>query len=30
MRAVICRAWGEVETLTIDDVPRRRPAPARC
>ena len=27
MRAVICRAWGEVESLTVEDVPA--PTPAR-
>ncbi len=27
MRAVICRAWGEVDTLTVDDV--AAPTPAR-
>jgi NADPH2:quinone reductase len=27
MRAVICRAWGEVESLTVEDAPA--PAPAR-
>jgi NADPH:quinone reductase len=26
MRAVICRAWGEVERLTLDDVPPPTPA----
>ena len=25
MRAVICRAWGEVDSLTLDDVPRPIP-----
>lgn len=25
MRAVICRAWGEVESLTLDDVPPPTP-----
>jgi NADPH:quinone reductase len=27
MRAVVCRAWGEVESLTLDDVPP--PAPGK-
>ena len=27
MRAVICRAWGEVESLTVEDI--APPAPAR-
>jgi len=27
VRAVICRAWGEVDTLTVDDV--APPTPAR-
>ena len=27
MRAVICRAWGEVEDLTLEDVPPPAPAP---
>ena len=29
MRAVICRAWGEVESLTIDDVPAPTPGPGQ-
>src|SRR5262245_35818917 len=29
MRAVICRAWGEVESLTIDDVPAPEPGPGQ-
>jgi len=27
MRAVICRAWGELETLTVEDVPPPQPGP---
>jgi len=27
MRAVICRAWGEVEDLTIEDITPPRPGP---
>ncbi len=27
MRAVICRAWGEVESLTVEDVPAPTPGP---
>src|SRR5262249_58625357 len=27
MRAVICRAWGEVEQLTLEDVPSPAPGP---
>ena len=27
MRAVICRAWGEVETLTVEDVAPPQPGP---
>lgn len=26
MRAVLCRAWGTVEDLTIADVPEPKPA----
>ena len=26
MRAVICRAWGEVDTLSVEDVPPPMPA----
>jgi len=29
MRAVICRAWGEIESLTIDDVPAPTPGPGQ-
>ena len=29
MRAVICRAWGEVESLTIDDVAAPTPGPGQ-
>jgi NADPH2:quinone reductase len=29
MRAVICRAWGEVEGLTIEDVPAPTPGPGQ-
>ena len=29
MRAVICRAWGEVESLTIEDVPAPTPGPGQ-
>ena len=27
MRALVCRAWGEVESLTLEDVPAPKPAP---
>ena len=27
MRAVVCRAWGEVESLTLEDVPAPAPGP---
>ena len=27
MRAVICRAWGEVEDLTIEDIAPPQPGP---
>lgn len=27
MRAVICRAWGEIDTLRVEDVPPPSPAP---
>jgi NADPH2:quinone reductase len=27
MRAVVCRAWGEVENLTLEDVPTPAPGP---
>jgi len=27
MRAVVCRAWGEVEALTVEDVPPPTPGP---
>jgi NADPH:quinone reductase len=29
MRAVICRAWGEVESLTIENVPAPTPGPGQ-
>src|SRR5207237_2885280 len=29
MRAVICRAWGEVESLTVEDVAPPTPAPGQ-
>jgi len=29
MRAVICRVWGEVESLTIEDVPAPTPGPGQ-
>ena len=25
MRALVCRAWGEVESLTLEDVPAPKP-----
>jgi NADPH2:quinone reductase len=27
MRAVICRAWGAVEDLTLEDIPLPTPGP---
>jgi NADPH2:quinone reductase len=30
MRAVICRAWGAVEDLTLEDIPRPTPGPRQA